>query len=168
MNKTVLLDRLKEFTEETIKDLILPVKLQKGDSEQSYRSARVHLMRLPNGHTATKFAPYVLHTVLNGEDTQTGGQPVLSRVTVRTIFCVYYENEEEGGLALLNLMERVRIAFLKYPVLAKQYRLDLSQKLESLVYPDDTAPYYAGEMISVWQLPSVKEEALEAKWGRRI
>lgn len=164
MNKVEFLRCLKEFTEETIKDLILPLSLQKGDTEQKYRSANVHLMRLPDGRAATKFAPYVLHTVLTGEDLQQPGQRISSSVTVRTIFCIYSENEEEGGLALLNLVERVRIGFLKYPILAKQYRLDLSKKLETLVYPDDTAPYYAGEMISVWQLPAVQEEVFAAKW----
>lgn len=167
MNKVEFLGCLKEFTEETVKDLIFPLKPQRGDMEQEFRTANVHLMRLPDGHSATKFAPYVLHTVLTGEDEQPPGQRVASSVTVRTIFCVYFENEEEGGLALLNLMERVRIGFLKYPVLAKQYRLDLSKKLETLVYPDDTAPYYAGEMISVWQLPTVREEMLKSEWEKR-
>lgn len=164
MDKVDFMKCFKVFTENAVKDLILPASLQKGDSGQEYRTAKVYLMRLPDGRSATKFAPYVLHTVLTGEDVQENGQSGQSSVTVRTIFCVYSRNEEEGGLALLTLMERLRIEILRHPVIEKRYRIDLSQKLESLVYPDDTAPYFAGEMISVWRLPTVREELPKEIW----
>ena len=59
---------------------------------------------------------------------------------------------------LLNLMERLRIYLLKQVVIGGQFQLDLKAGLESLVYPDDTAPYYAGEMLSTWILPAVERE----------
>lgn len=36
--------------------------------------------------------------------------------------------------------------------------LDLEAGLETIVYPDDTAPYFVGEMISTWMLPPVERE----------
>ena len=154
MTKVVLLKQLKEYTIEKTKDLLLPVAQQKEDKEPPKdRPAAVYRTRLPDSRAAKKKAPYVLHQVITGKDAQSAGQAATSRVTIRTIFCVYHKDEEEGGLALLNLMERLRIGMLEDQIIGKQFRLDLEAGLESLVYPEDTAPYYAGEMISVWKLP---------------
>ncbi|MFR8334954.1 MAG: hypothetical protein ACLU9S_23425 [Oscillospiraceae bacterium] len=57
MTRTILLKRLRAFTEEVTADLIMPTRLQKGDTEQIFRPAKVYLMRLPDGTSATKKAP---------------------------------------------------------------------------------------------------------------
>ena len=59
---------------------------------------------------------------------------------------------------LLNLMERIRVALLRQVVIGEQFTLDLEAGLEVLGYPDDTAPYFVGEMISTWILPPVERE----------
>lgn len=158
MNRVILLHRLKDFTEEATKDLLLPVKIQSEKDTQTERTAEVHLMRLPDSKAAHKKAPYVLHQFITGADQQAPGTRDTSTATVRSIFCVYSDNEEEGGMHLLNLMERVRIALLRQRVIGDQFTLDLEAKLETLCYPDDTAPYFAGEMVSVWKLPAVERE----------
>lgn len=89
---------------------------------------------------------------------QPQGDRATSQAVVRSIFCVYHFNEEEGALALLNLMERLRISLLKQVVIGNRYQLDLSEGLELFIYPEDTAPYYAGEMTSTWIIPSVARE----------
>ena len=71
---------------------------------------------------------------------------------------MYHKDEQEGGLVLLNLMERLRIAMLEEGIVGKQFILDREAGLESLVYPEDFAPYYAGEMISVWKLPIIERK----------
>lgn len=158
MTRTILLKRLRAFTEKVTADLIMPTRLQKGDTEQSFRPAKVYLTRLPDGTSATKKAPYVLHQVITGMDQQPQGQRVTSSAKVRSICCVYNDDEQEGGLMLLNLMERLRIAMLRQVVIGGQFTLDLEAGLETLVYPDDTAPYFVGEMISTWKLPPVERE----------
>lgn len=160
MNRVILLERLRDFSREATADLIMPTKMQDGDSEQKYRAAAVYLMRLPDSRSATKKAPYILHQFLTGEDIQQPGKRATSAAIVRTIFCVYSDDEQEGGMMLLNLMERLRIALLRQGVIGNQFALDLSTKLEALAYPDDTAPYYAGEMISTWTLPAVEREVI--------
>ena len=102
------LERLKEVTQEAVKDLILPTRIQKADEEQSYRAADVYLMRLPDSKSAFKKCPYILHQLITGKDIQEEGQNVASTVQVRTIFCVYNDDEQEGGLMLLGLAERLR------------------------------------------------------------
>lgn len=154
MTAVILLEQLKAFTEEATKDLIMPTKMQKGDTEQSYRAAEVHKMRLPDSGSATKKAPYIIHQVITGKDTTE------SQTVIRSIFCVYNDNEEEGGLMLLNLIERVRIALLKAGTVGNQFTLDINAGVERLIYPDDTAPFYAGEMISTWKMPTVKREVV--------
>lgn len=158
MTKVVLLERLTAFTKDSISELIMPVRKQKGDTEQEYRAADVYQMRLPDSTSATKKAPYIIHQLITGKDAQSPGDHTQSQATVRSIFCVYSDDEQEGGLYLLNLMERLRIDLLKSRVLGNQFILDLSNGLEALIYPDDTAPYFAGEMVSNWILPSIERE----------
>lgn len=164
MTRITLLERLKEITEEAVKDLILPVSSQKGDAEQTYRAAEVHLMRLPDSKSPKKKVPYILHQFVLGADQQETGQVRTSTAMIRSVFVVYHENEQEGGLALLNLMERVRIALLKNPLLGGQFDLDLtSDGMQGGIDYDDTAPYYKGEMVTNWTIPVVEREDIR-KW----
>lgn len=154
MTAVILLEQLATFTEEATKDLIMPTKMQDGDDEPIFRSAEVHKMRLPDSRSAKKKAPYIIHQVITGKDT------TASSAVVRSIFCVYNEREDEGGLMLLNLMERLRIALLKAGTVGEQFTLDINAGMERMIYPDDTAPFYAGEMISTWKMPRVEREVI--------
>lgn len=154
MTAVILLEQLAAFTEEATKDLIMPTKMQDGDDEPIFRSAEVHKMRLPDSRSAKKKAPYIIHQVITGKDT------TASSAVVRSIFCVYNEREDEGGLMLLNLMERLRITLLKAGTVGEQFTLDINAGMERMIYPDDTAPFYAGEMISTWKMPRVEREVI--------
>lgn len=158
MNRIILLEQFKLLTKEETDDIIMPVRMQKGDTEQAYRAADVHLMRLPDSTSAQKKAPYIIHQLITGKDAQIPGYDATASAVVRSIFCVFNDNEEEGALMLVNLMERLRIRLLRQVIIGGQFQLDLEAGLESIVYPDDTAPYYAGEMVSAWKLPAVLRE----------
>ena len=65
-------------------------------------------------------------------------------------------------------MERLRVELLKvrkvggtgaYGKPRYQFALDLSpdHKLESVPYDEESKPYYAGEMITYWKLPTVQQ-----------
>ncbi len=149
---------LKAFTQEEIKELIMPVRVQKGDTEQTCRPADVYLMRLPDSTSATKKAPYVLHQLITAKDVQPSGQKLRASAVVRSICCVYNSDEQEGGLMLLNLMERMRIALLRTTIIGNRFQLDMEAGVECLVYPDDTAPYFVGEMVTNWKLPPIERE----------
>ena len=158
MTKVILLQQLKEFELATTKDLIMPTRVQAENEDPVFRAAEVYNTRLPDSKAATKKAPYILNQVITGKDMQPSGQLVQSSTTVRSIFCVYHPDEQEGGLALLNLMERVRINLIEKVVIGDQFELDLETGIEFLIYPDDTAPYYIGEMVTTWIMPIVKRE----------
>lgn len=169
MTKVILLEQLAQYTAEKTRDLLLSVARQKEDKEPPQdRAVQVYRTRLPDSTAAKKKAPYILHQIITGKDSQSPGGPVDSLATVRTIFCVYHQDEQEGGLALLNLMERLRIGLLEDRLIGKQFKLDMGSGLESLVYPENVAPYYAGEMISVWRMPMIERKvpnAQEHNWN---
>ena len=156
MTRIILLENLKTFTREATRDLIMPVNPSEDEPEPKPRAASVHICHLPEFSAVSRKAPCILHQIVTSKDVQVPGERLpRSAAVVRTAFCVYCE-DEEGGLMLLNLMERLRISLLRKVVLGKQYKLDLEAGLETLVYDSahrPTKPYYLGEMISVWKLP---------------
>lgn len=168
--KVGLLYALKDFTTETVKGLLMPVKRQKQDEREPPRkAASVFLARLPDMTSFDKKAPFILHQAVTGEDglknanKGTGRESRLelqSSAVIRSVFCVYHPDEQEGGLALLNIMEEMRIALLMYPTLNETFELDLKEGISQMVYPETgergTAPYYLGEMVTQWKLPTIK------------
>ena len=158
MTHITLLEQLKLFTDDAVKDVLLPVRLQKGDTEKQSRAADVYLMRLPDSTAATKKAPYIIHQFVTSKDTQPAGRQESGSSVVRSVFCVYCDDEQAGALHLLNLMERLRIRLLQQVIIGQQYQLDLETGVEMLIYPEDSAPYFAGEMSTTWKMPSVERE----------
>ncbi len=157
MTRVILLENLKTFTWEATRDLIMPVAPSEEEPEPKPRAAGVHICGLSEFSAVSRRAPCILHQIVTSKDVQVPGERLpRSAAVVRTAFCVYCEDEDEGGLMLLGLMERLRIALLRKVVIGKQYKLDLEAGLETLIYDSTqrpTKPYYLGEMISVWKLP---------------
>lgn len=158
MNSVDLLNVLTEFTREATKDLILPTKPEKKASSEP-RAAEVHKMNLPDPVTGRTKAPYIIHQVIDIKDVQQPGQNDQALCTIRTVFCVYNSDAEEGGLNLLNLMERLRISLLRKCVLDSRYVLDKSAGIDAGPYDsEETRPFYLAEMISTWKMPAIKQE----------
>lgn len=159
MTSNKLLDDLKAFTEDAVGDMLLPVALQEGDEEQKYRAAEIYKMRLPDSRAAKKKTPYIIHQIVTSKTVQKpGDQFPTERTAVRSVFAVYSRNEQEGALLLLNLMERLRIAIQRQVVIGQQFQLDLDAGVETMIYPDDLAPYFVGEMSTTWISRSVRRE----------
>lgn len=158
MTPSTLLKELQAFTQAATSELIMPTKIQSADEEQGYRAADVYLMRLPDSKAAAKKAPYVLHQLIKTQYRQAEGEQTKAYATVRSIFCVYSNDEQEGGLMLQNLIERLQIPLLEQRIIGKQFKLDMETGIDALIYTDDTAPYYAGEMISIWELPPIERK----------
>lgn len=158
MTRHFLLQGLKELCIDATKNFELPTSVQKGDASQEVRAPEVYKMRLPKSSAAKKRAPYIIIQFVNGRDKQTHGKWSDATSLVRFIFCVYSEDEQEGSLQLLNVMDAVRIRLLKTCIVENCFKLDTNAGLESLVYPDDTAPYFAGEMIATFFSPPIERE----------
>ena len=82
MTSVVLLEQLKAFTEKIMADMILPVAMQQGDTEQAYRAPEVYLMRLPDSRSAKKKAPYIIHRVIPLETEQQPGSEERTGIVV--------------------------------------------------------------------------------------
>ena len=158
MTKVMLIDALKSFIENSVKDFSLPERVQEGDTEEIFRAPTVYKLRLDNSGEAKKKAPYIILQLESSVDRQPRSENGESAAVIRLIFCVYHENEQEGAMALLNVMEKVRLDLMKTVVIGKCFKLDADKGLESLIYNEDTAPYYAGEMIGTFFMPAIERE----------
>lgn len=138
--------------------MLLPVKPQKSDPHPADRAPLVFKMRLPDSKQAERHAPYILHQLITSQDRQQPGEDMKSYAQVRSVMVTYNENEQDGAMALLNMMERLRISLLRDVVIGDQFELDTEAGVECLIYPEDTAPFYRGEMVTTWKLPSIKRE----------
>lgn len=161
MTKNDFLDSMKAFTEDAVKDLLLPVSIQEEGEIPTVRPAEVYRMRLPDSNSATKKVPYIIHQIVTTQDTQSEGRRTESTVLLRSIFCVFSRNEEEGALMLLELTDRFRVALMRKRIIADRYALDLKTPMETMFYTDNIAPYFAGEMMSTWKVPTVEREVAE-------
>ena len=158
MTKEQLLDDLKSFLVKSTKHYELPEAIQKGDTEQKFRAPEIYKMRLPDSNDAKKKAPYIIAQYVTGKDFHKQLQQSQSTAIVRLIFCVYNKDEQEGALSLLNVMETVRMDLMKQVLIGKCFKLDTDAGVESFAYPEDTAPYYAGEMIFDVIVPPTERE----------
>lgn len=155
-----LLDAMKAYVERQTKDLILPTRVDRRSGETPERPAEVHEMALPNKNAETERIPYVLLQFLTSKDQQEPGELPESSCKIRIVAATYSEDKAEGSRGLLNLLTRIRTAFLRDGSIADRYLLKISkeQPLEMIIYPDNTAPYYLGEMMTEWTLPTVNVE----------
>lgn len=153
------LEHLKVYCKEKTKHFQMPETVQKGDVAQNFRAPEVYKMRLSNSSAAKKLAPYIIVQYVNSMDKQPHGKNSDSTAFFRFIFCVFCDDEQKGMAMLLNVMDAVRIGLLKDVVIADRIKLDTDAGLEMLPYNDDTAPYYAGELVGTFILPPIEREA---------
>lgn len=153
MTTTDLLEQFKLFAEDALKDLILPVKTPP-TQEAKYRTPEVFLMNLPDEAAQKEKAPYVVLQFLNGDDSQEEGKEEESVCNIRVVVCAYSDDLGEGPMHVLNMLTRLRIALLEKRVIADRYAMRLP--LEYLVYPDNPTPFFFGEMMTVWEVPTIK------------
>ncbi len=158
MTQVQLLEDLKRLCEEAVKKMIMPVQLQKGDAKTKERAPEVYKMRLPHTSDAKKYAPYIIIQVIDSKHIQPEGQLPVYTATVRFVFAVYGEDEQEGVLMLMNLMDRVRYKLLKQVQVGDEFLLDVHSPLETLIYPDYMGEFYAGEMVGTFYLPPTERE----------
>lgn len=156
--KVALLKALQSTVLKAVNGVKYQVAVQKGDSKIIKREPEIHLQRLPDSKSANKIVPYIIIQFLHEKHMRVLPPKPQRTAEIRLIFCVYNDNEEEGAMELLNLMDIVETAILKALKFGACFTLDPDEPLESLAYPDNSAPYYAGEMVGVFHLPSIEQE----------
>lgn len=162
MTPIVLLDSLEEFVREATKDIKLQVRVRnQNPQEEKERAADVYKMRLPNKDDQTQKIPYILLQFLTGKDDKQEQEPEESDCKVRIVVATYSEDGGVGAYDVLNVLLRIRSELEKTGIIGNQFVLQMP--LEYIVYPDSTQPYYLGEMVTNWSIPTIKRE-VEETW----
>lgn len=156
MTPIILLDDLQKFIEENTADILLEVRTRTGSAERKERAAKVYKLGLPEKDDAMQQVPYILLKILNGADGKIEGQPKSGEVRVRMVIAAYSQDGERGQMALLNLILRIRERLQKQHIIGG--RFCLKYPFEYLIYQDTTAPYYLGEVMTLWSIPTVERE----------
>lgn len=159
MDAVSFLDAAKADTENAFSDLLLDYKPVKGESEGK-RSPTVWKMRISKSSAAQHIAPYVIHQVITTDAHQEEGRRDDNLLCLRSIFCAYNEDEQEGSIALLTMIERLRIHWLRHRLIDNRFELDMTQGIQVLIYPEDTKDFYVGEMVTYWKLPPIPREVI--------
>lgn len=159
MTPIILLDDLQKFIEENTADILLEVKVRTGPATEKERAAKVYKLALPEKDDNTQQIPYILLKVLTGADEKKDNQPKSSDVRVRMIIATYSQNEKQGQLALLNLILRIRERLQKQHIIGGRFCLEYP--FEYIIYQDTTPPYYLGEIMTTWSIPSIEREVQE-------
>lgn len=160
MTPIILLDRLEEFVKKVTGDIKLQVKVRNlNPEEEKERAANVYKMRLPKKEDQVQQIPYILLQFINGKDDKKEKEPEESMCAVRIVVATYSEDGGQGAYDLLNVILRIRSELEKAGIIGGQFVLQ--KPLEYIVYPDGTEPYYLGEMITNWSIPTIKREVEE-------
>lgn len=158
MTANRMLDLLKKFCEEVTGHMKLSVALQKDDEDIIQRAPEVHCMRLPQSNSVRKYVPYVIIQYISGKDVQPQGMSSTTTAVIRFIVCVYHENEECGAKELNNVMDCIKIALLQDGIVGNALLLRKDAGVETFVYPDDTAPYYGGEIVATFEIAAIERD----------
>lgn len=156
MTPIILLDDLQKFIEENTADILLEVKVRTGPATEKERVAKVYKMGLPEKDDNTQQVPYILLKVLTGADEKEDQQPKSSEVRVRMIIATYSQDGVQGQMALLNLILRIRERLQKQHIIGG--RFCLKYPFEYIIYQDATPPYYLGEIMTIWSIPTIERE----------
>lgn len=160
MTPIILMEQLTEFVRKSTKDIKLPVRVKNQNTyEEKERAANVYKMGLPNKDDQTQKIPYILLQFLTGKDDKQGREPHESSCRIRIVVATYSENGDVGSYDVLNVILRIRSELEKVGIIGNQFALQMP--LEYIVYPDSTPPYYLGEMITNWSIPTIKGEVEE-------
>ena len=155
-----LLECLEAFVKEKTADIMLQVKVRNRNPEEvKERAADIYKMRLPKKEDQTEKVPYILLQLLTGKDDKENGEPEESVCKIRIVVATYSEDGSEGALDVLNVILRIRSELKKAGVVGE--RFVLQNPLEYIVYPDSTQPYYLGEMVTNWSIPTIEREVTD-------
>lgn len=156
MTPVILLDQLAEFVEKCTRDIILQCRTRNDPGGEKERPAEVYRMRLPKKDDEVQRIPYILLQVISGEDDQKAGEPAAGECKIRIIVATYSEDGGQGATDVLNVILRIRAELGRIGIIGEQF--DLRYPLEYIVYPDNTPPYYLGEMMTTWGVPAPQRE----------
>lgn len=158
-NLESLLDCLKKFIEEDLKEYRLPVKQDGWTGQPERRVPDIHEMAVPEPSEEHERIPYILLQVLNGRDERGSDGQMKSIVNVRIIITIYDDDMQGGKMQVLQIVQRLRRDLIRAGVIGGCFALQWP--LEYLIYPDETEWYHLGEMATQWSIPTEERDTLD-------
>ncbi len=157
MNPDDLLDSLDALIKEQTKDLLLPLRVDRGENRENgekFRAPLTFTMDLPKKEDDTRLAPYILTQILTGTDEQKPAEDPSSVCSVRVVVVLYCDNMGEGKRNVLNVITRLRMEMLKRKIIGKHFVL--ADKIDWVVDPRSVGSYFSGEMLMNFKLPPIE------------
>lgn len=129
------------------------------EKEPKKRPPGVYLMNLPERSDWYSLIPYVLIQFLISKDKYNKDEhDQQSTADVRVLIATYCSDGEDGGLQVLEIIERIRIHLQSGMLLDGNYMLQ--KPFEGEVYPDDTGNYFLGEINMTWSIPVIERSEM--------
>ena len=176
MGITDLLEALKNEIQNALKGMLLEVNPSTGDYEEDHnlplepdleserperpeqekkrRPPTVYKMNLPEREDYLSRIPYVLIQFLSSKDElEKDENDRQSIANIRVLIAIYDSDGEDGGLRVLEIIERIRLRLQAGMLLDQNFMLQMPFNAE--VYPDDTGNYFLGEINMVWSIPTI-------------
>ena len=97
---------------------------------------------IPDSEESPEPMPYIIVQLVNGEIGLSS-----NTVAVRLIIAIYDDdNNSQGYSDVLNVIEKIRQHYTKYPILNRKYfaKIDDKNSFEWSLPDEDTYPYYFG------------------------
>lgn len=157
-----LLDSLKEFIEEDLKDYRLPVRQDGWRDQPLERPVEVSVLQMPDPDEERERIPYILLQPLNGKDERDKSGQMKAVVNVRLVITIYNMDKGEGKLQLVHIVQRLRRDLIHSGVIGGCF--ELQWPLEYLLYPDDTEWYHMAEMSTQWSVPPEERDVPQLRW----
>lgn len=150
-----LMETVRNFIEDDLKEIRLKVKQAEWNDQPLERAVKVFAYMTPNPSDNTEAVPYILLQFVKGaddEDKETSIQE--STATIRGYIALYDWEAKEGQMAILNVIEKLRLDLLSRGVIGGKY--ELLKPFEYRFYDDMTMPYHEAEFIMNWRIQPVK------------
>ena len=131
MTAVDLLNALKAYTEDKVKDMRLIARVPENGTDPGERPPLVFIGNLPNKEQEKKAAPYILLKLLTKK---VDDEENVCRV--RIICVTFSEDKNENYMQCLNLVT----------------------KIETIIYDENMELYQVGELMTIWELPQIHRD----------
>lgn len=145
-----VLDAAAKFIGNATKDIILTSRERGADNKHITRPAHIYKMRLPDKEAETKQVPYILLQLVKGDD-----DDKTNKAQIRVVIATFSDKAPEGATNVAVIITRIQTELRKAGFLENKYGVE---KIEYLIYGDELAPYYMGEMMITFDLPTIHRE----------
>lgn len=159
MTIALLIDELKCELAEAVKN----IRLENKKNERV--AVSLYTWRLPVQGVADEETnvPFILIGATDGSDGSQGG-----RANVQIDISTTFKDGQEGIQNVLTLLEHVRLALLRKPVIGKRFRLDGELKWFIPAGDDQPYPYWVTVIKADYSIPRPMEESGVAGYAQKI